>query len=176
MRRSLALVGAAPLVLGLVAILGGSAFAQSNASSIRSDQTNEKAIRALYEQFAVSWNKHDVDALVAMWTVDGDHLEPDGTLAKGRDGIKELLTKQHASVFKNSKLSLNIEDVWFITGDVALVDGSYELSGAVLPDGTALEPRKGHLTAVILNERGKWYITASRLMIPSHLPYKPDTP
>jgi len=174
MRRSLALVGTTPLVLGLVAIVAGSAFAQSNASSIRSDQTNEKAIRALYEQFEKSWNAHDVDSLAAMWTVDGDHLEPDGTLAKGRDAVKELLAKQHASVFKNSKLSLKIEDVWFITANVALVDGSYELSGAVLPDGTKLDPRKGHLTAVILNERGEWYITASRLMIPTHLPYKPE--
>jgi len=173
MRRSLSFVNATPMVLGLALLVAGTAFAQSNASSIRSDQTNEKAIRALYGEFQKAWNGHDVDGLVAMWTVDGDHLEPDGTLAKGRDGIKALLTKQHESVFKNSKLDLQIEDVWFITGDVALVDGNYQLSGAVLPDGTALDSRKGHLTAVILNERGSWFITASRLMIPTHLPYKP---
>ena len=70
------------------------------------------------------------------------------------------------------ELDLNIDDVWFVTGDVALVDGGYTLTGAKLPDGTVLPARRGHYTSVLLNEGGRWWIVASRLMIPAPLPYK----
>ena len=104
--------------------------------------------------------------------LDGDHREPDGTMYKGRDEVLALFRKQHGSFFKDTTLALDIDDVWFITANVALIDGTYTLSGAKLPDGTALPPRKGHLTAVFLKEQGRWWIEASRLMIPTALPYK----
>jgi uncharacterized protein (TIGR02246 family) len=144
----------------------------SNVSSIRSDQKNESMIRKLYADFQAAWNRHDAKALGEMWTLDGDHIEPDGTVAKGRDAVTALFAKEHGSVFKGSTLSLTIDDVWFITADVALVDGRYELGGAALPDGTAIPARKGRLSAIFLREGGKWAITASRLMIPTELPYK----
>lgn len=136
------------------------------------DVKNEKAIREVYADFANDWNKHDVAKLAARWAIDGDHVEPDGTVAKGREAVTALLTKQHASVFKNSTLELKVNTVWIMSDTVALVDGTYELSGAVLPDGTAIPPRKGLLTSVLLLDKGNWAIAASRLMIPTSLPYK----
>ncbi|HJW74728.1 MAG TPA: hypothetical protein VJ787_03525, partial [Thermoleophilia bacterium] len=69
-------------------------------------------------------------------------------------------------------LALSIVDVWFITSEVVLVDGRYVLSGARTPDGKDLPTRNGQLTAVLLKEKDRWWITASRLMIPTALPYK----
>jgi uncharacterized protein (TIGR02246 family) len=148
------------------------ASAPSNVSSIRSDQRNEELIRKMYADFTAAWNTHDARAMSLSYTHDGDHVEPDGTIAKGREGVEALLAKQHASVFKTSQLELTIEDVWFITADVALIDGTYTLAGARLPDGTDLGTRTGRITAVFLKERGEWAIAASRLMIPTKLPYK----
>lgn len=136
------------------------------------DVKSEKAIRALYADFSSDWNKHAVDKLAARWAIDGDHVEPDGTVAKGRDQITALLTRQHASVFKDSKLDLRVNTVWIMSDTVALVDGTYELSGAKLPDGTAVPSRKGMLTSVLLLDKSGWAIAASRLMIPTTLPYK----
>jgi uncharacterized protein (TIGR02246 family) len=150
------------------------AGAQSNEGSIRSDLVNEGTIRKLYAAFTAAWNKHDATAMGKMWAIDGDHLEPDGHLAKGRDAVTKLFAAQHSSVFKDTKLTLTLEDVWFITGDVALIDGSYEVVGAKLPDGKEIPPRKGHLTSVLMKEQDTWWIAASRLMIPTHLPYKKD--
>jgi uncharacterized protein (TIGR02246 family) len=143
-----------------------------------SDVKSEKAIRDLYADFAGDWNKHDVAKLAARWAIDGDHVEPDGTVAKGRDQVTALLTKQHASVFKNSTLKLTVNTVWMMSDTVGLVDGSYELSGATLPDGTAVPTRKGMLTSVLLLDKSNWAIAASRLMIPTVLPYKakPELP
>jgi uncharacterized protein (TIGR02246 family) len=129
-------------------------------------------IRDLYADFVKAWNKHDVKTMAARWAIDGDQMEPDGTRAKGRDEVTELLTKQHGGVFKDTQLTLTVDTVWMISDAVALVDGTYSLQGAKLPDGTAIPARKGNLTSVLIKEKNTWSIAASRLMVPTELPYK----
>jgi uncharacterized protein (TIGR02246 family) len=164
------------VVMGAVLTVSTALAAEptSNVGGIRSDEKNEMAIRALYNSFMETWNRHEPAKLAGMWAIDGDHVEPDGHHADGRDAILDLLTKQHGSVFKTTELTLSIEDVWFVTRDVALVDGTYALSGIVAPDGTQLPPRKGSLTSILLFERDKWWIAADRLMIPATLPWRPN--
>jgi uncharacterized protein (TIGR02246 family) len=159
--------------LVLLAAAATPAAAQSNEGGIASDIANEKAVRALYGQFVLAWNRHDWQALADMWTIDGDHMEPDGAIAKGRDSIAAAFKRGHdGGPFAHTQLQLSLADVWFVSGDVALVDGGYAISGIRTPEGTELPERRGHLTSVLLKEHGKWYITASRLMIPTELPYK----
>jgi len=163
-----------------VAVVGGlllsstSARSQSNVASIRPDQVNEAAIRKLYADFTAAWNRHDPDAMTAMWTIDGDHLDPDGRMVKGHEEIEALLRTQHTTVFKDTTLDLDIDAVWFVTGNVALVDGTYALIGARDPNGNELPVRKGHLTSILLKEQDHWNIAASRLMIPAPLPWRGD--
>ena len=164
---------AAALLVGFAAANAMAKEPASNIGGMRQDEVNENTIRALYVQFGDAWNKHDVASLANMWALDGDHIEPDGHHADGREAILDLLTKQHGSVFKNTVLTLGIEDVWFVTSDVALVDGTYAISGIVAPDGSPIPPRKGNITSVLLREGGKWWIAASRLMIPAELPWRP---
>jgi uncharacterized protein (TIGR02246 family) len=158
--------------LFLLAALPPLALAQSNEGGIASDVANEKAIRALYTEFVKRWNAHDWRALADMWTIDGDHMEPDGAVAKGREAVADLFKRGHEGPFAHTHLQLNLADVWFIGADLALVDGGYAISGIRTPDGTELPERRGHLTSLLIKEDGKWWITASRLMIPTELPYK----
>jgi uncharacterized protein (TIGR02246 family) len=162
------------VVVSLLAAAVAWADAPSNIGGMRQDEKNESRIRALYDDFEAAWNRHDVAALVALWTIDGDHVEPDGTEADGQEAIEGLLNKQHGSIFKDSMLDLAIADVWFVTSTVALVDGTYTLGGAKLPDGEDMPSRTGRYTAVLLEERAGWLVAASRLMIPTQLPYKPE--
>lgn len=85
-----------------------------------------------------------------------------------------LLTKQHESVFKSTILDLTIKSVWFVTGNVALVDGSYSLAGILDPEGNQLPAREGDLTSILIFEKDRWWIAASRLMIPAPLPWRPE--
>jgi len=161
------------LLVAAVLALPGTAVPMSNVGGAETDVKNEKMIRARYDQFVEAWNRHDVEGLAGMYAIDGDHREPDGAEADGRDAVALLFKRQHDSVFNQSRLMLNIADIWFVTREVALVDGGYALSGARTPDGKELPERRGHLTAVVLFEDGQWWIAASRLMIPTELPYKP---
>ena len=147
---------------------------KSDAGRLKSDVMNEDAIRKLYGQFVAAWNRHDPKAMAAMWVEDGDDVEPDATVAKGRDDIQKLFTMEHNTVMKNTTLTLTVESVWFIAANVALVDGTYELTGVVAPDGKQLPPRKGRLSSILLQERDHWWIAASRLMIPEKLPWRPS--
>jgi len=148
----------------------------SNEGGISADLKNEKLVRAVYEDLIEAWNRHDVPALSKLWAIDGDHLEPDGTRAKGRDGVTKLFRHQHDTFFKDSTLDMNLQDVWFHGDDLSIVDGTYELKGARLPNGTEIPPRRGHFTSVLIYEDGRWQVAASRLMIPTQLPYKDKGP
>ena len=177
MKTSQVMVGSL-LCLGIITLIGsGLALADkapSNIPSTAQDRTEEAAIRKLYDEFEADWNAHEVDKLAQRWTIDGDYLEPDGRLAKGQTEVAEVLRLQHGSVFKKSTLDLTIKDVWFITSTVALVDGKYSLFGATDPKGNPVDIRAGHLTAVLLKEQGSWGIAASRLIIPSVLPWRDE--
>lgn len=147
---------------------------RAGAGGPRMDLENDSEIREVFKEFESAWNRHDTGALAALWTIDGDHVEPDGRQAKGRDEVHALLLREHQTVFKDTHLKLDIQTVWFMTVDVALVDGTYELAGAHDPQGKALPPRKGRLTIVMLEERSRWWVAASRLMIPLSLVWREE--
>jgi|SRR5215468_1408458 len=147
--------------------------ARPGAGGPRSDLANDDAIRKAYADFIAAWNVHDPHKMAAMYTIDGDILEPDGATAKGRAEVEKHYTEEHAVAFKNTELKLTVDSVWFVTGDVALVDGTYLVVGAVDPNGQPLPPRKGLLTSVLIKEDGVWHIAASRSMIPIPLPWRP---
>lgn len=141
---------------------------------ITTDVENEKQIRLLYEEFETGWNLHDPDKVADMWALDGDHQEPDGRSAKGREEVRMLLTKQHERVFKDTVLDLSIKSVWFVSRNIALIDGTYSLAGIIDPEGKQLPARDGHLTSVLIFEKDRWWIAASRLMIPTSLPWRTE--
>jgi len=151
---------------------GGKAKEIPGLGGPESDLENEAAIRKLYEEYTAAWNRHDARAMAAMWTLDGDYMEPDGRHAKGRAGVEQLFTREQQTVFKDSTLALTIETVWFISEDVAMVDGKYDLSNVRDLDDNPLPVRSGHLTAVLLREDGSWRVAAGRAMIPVPLVYR----
>jgi uncharacterized protein (TIGR02246 family) len=139
---------------------------------LESDLANEAEIRKLYARYTEAWNRHDPKAMAEFWTIDGDYMEPDGRHAKGRADVEKLFTQEQQTVFKKSTLALTIETVWFVTENVAMVDGKYDLSGVVDQEGKQLPVRTGHLTAILLREDGTWRVAAGRAMIPVPLVYR----
>ncbi len=172
MKELRVMVAASCTVVAIVLISAGLASAQSNEGGISTDLKNEKVIRQLFAQFTEAWNRHDWKALGEMWALDGDQQDPDGRLSRGRPEVTALLKKQHETVFRKTKLTMTIDGVWFIKGDVALATGDYSLHGVLMPDGRKLAPRGGFLSVILLHEQGKWWIEASRLMIPTQVPYR----
>ncbi len=142
----------------------------------QSDLENEVKIRKLYEDFTAAWNEHDPRAMAQFWTINGDHYEPDGRGAEGRDAVEALFAEEQKTAFRDSKLVLTVDSVWFITPSIALVNGFYEIDGVRDPSGNKLSIRKGHLTSVLLREGETWWVAASRAMLPVPLAWRPAQP
>ncbi len=129
----------------------------------------ELEVHNTYGAFVDAWNKHDVAAMTALWTENGDHMEPDGRTVYGKKEVGRLLGIEHASVFKNSELHLAVEHVRLVNDTVAIADGTYELFGATDTRGKKIAPRAGYFTSVLAKEADGWKVSASRLMLPQVL-------
>ncbi len=129
----------------------------------------ELEVHKTYGSFVDAWNKHDPKAMAALWTADGDHMEPDGRTVFGREEVERLLTYEHASVFKDSQLHLAIERVRIPTPGVAIADGTYELFNVTDARGNKIPDRHGYFTSVLTKEADGWKVSASRLMLPQVL-------
>lgn len=169
-------------VLLVAAVLTVSAVAQAQTHTPRvhpgaggpsSDLANDAAIRELYAQFTAAWNAHDPKKMASFWALDGDVTEPDGMVAKGRDEVEKHFASEQEAAFKDSTLKLTVDSIWFISAEVAMVDGTYVVLNALDPNGQPLPPRKGLVSAVLLKEDGTWHVAASRSMIPIPLPWRP---
>jgi uncharacterized protein (TIGR02246 family) len=168
------------LLVAAVLMMGSVAPAQTNTPRVHpgaggpsTDLANDAAIRKLYEEFTAAWNAHDPKKMASYWSLDGDVTEPDGMVAKGRDEVEKHFATEQEAAFKDSTLKLTIDSVWFVSGDVAMVDGTYVVLNALDPNGQPLPPRKGLVSAVLLHEDGTWRVAASRSMIPIPLPWRP---
>lgn len=168
------------VLFAVVALAAGGVGAQPHptrphpgAGGPRSDVANDAAIRTLYAEFTKAWNDHDAKKMASFWALDGDTVEPDGMIAKGRAEVEKHFADEQAAAMKDSTLKLTVDAVWFVTADVALVDGTYVVLNAQDPNGQPLPPRKGLVTSVVIREDGTWHVVASRSMIPIPLPWRP---
>src|SRR5512139_3996444 len=161
------------LLFAVLLVVAGGVQAQSTtpkphpgAGGPRSDLASEVAIRKLYADFTAAWNAHDPKKMASFWALDGDTIEPDGMVAKGDAELEKHFAEEQATAMKDSTLKLTVDAVWFVTADVALVDGTYVVLNAHDPNGQPLPPRKGLVTSVVIREHGAWHVAASRSMIP----------
>lgn len=129
----------------------------------------ELEVHQAHQKYVDAWNSHDPKAMAASWSEHCDYTEPDGRTVFGRAAVEKLLTIEHGSVFKSSKLNLIVERVQFVTPDIAVADGSYELFNATDPRGRAIGVRSGYFTTVLHKTDGNWLVAAGRLMLPQVL-------
>lgn len=129
----------------------------------------ELEVHNAHQKYVDAWNAHDAKAMAASWATDCDYTEPDGRTVFGREAVEKLLAIEHTTVFKQSKLNLIVERVRFITPEVAVADGSYELFGARDPRGREIGVRSGYFTTVLQKTDGNWLVASGRLMLPQVL-------
>jgi uncharacterized protein (TIGR02246 family) len=139
--------------IGLAAIQG--AFAQSGEHA-----AEEKAIKAVIQEFLDARDANDPKRLSAVLTADADQQQTSGDRRSGRDAVvKGSLTTQQST---GGKRTIAVDSIRFVAADVALADGRYDSVGRA--DGSDLHM----LTAIVLRrEGGAWKIAAIRNMVPS---------
>jgi len=136
------------LALVAISLCAAAAAAQTPADHA----ADALAINTLMSKYQAAYNKHDPKASAALYTTDGDRRTLDGRVVKGREAIEKQLTDDFNGRLKSAVVTFDTSSVLrYIGGDMAILDGSAQLSGT----------RYFH-TVVLVKRAGAWQILALR--------------
>jgi creatinine amidohydrolase len=124
---------------------------------------DDRAIRALAPVFYIAWMNQDVNRLASLWAASGDMVHPDGFV----EGTAEIIRQNRIHLFarpeyKTSKHSLTFGQIRCITGEIAVADAKWEMSGLTDAKGQPVPAFGGLCTLVLKRTEGAWQIEAYR--------------
>ncbi len=127
---------------------------------VTSGSNEETAIRAVVQKYVDARERIDPKAVEQLFTADADQLVSSGEWRKGREAVVKGTMASSSST--GGKRTITVESVRFISSEVAIADGRYELTG--LTGGTT----RSMWTTLMLKKTGKeWRISAIRNMLPA---------
>jgi uncharacterized protein (TIGR02246 family) len=124
--------------------------------------SDETEIRRVELGLQDAWNSHDRKAWANFFTEDADFVNDSGLWWKGRAEIEKKHADAHASLFRDSKLTIYEVETRFLTPEIAISHAVWSLVGQKNPDGTPGQPRKGVFTHVLQKQNGTWLIAAAQ--------------
>ena len=131
------------------------------------NSADDKDVRSIGTQIQDAWNKADAKMLADLWLTDGDYVSSTGRAAHGRAEVQKAFAEQWATIYKGTKIAHTFTSVNFVRRDVAIADGSFEITGMRDTAGKILPARSGLSTIVAVKKGDRWYVAALRGMVPS---------
>lgn len=119
-------------------------------------------VHAVVSAFSETWNRHDMAAFGGLFAADAEFVNVVGLWWKGKAAIQGAHEFTHASMFKNSQLTILETEVRFPVPEIAIARSKWLLEGHVSPDGGALAARNGILVNVLAQREGAWRIVDSQ--------------
>lgn len=121
---------------------------------------DEAAIREVVKQYVDARERIDPKAVEQLFTADADQLVSSGEWRKGREAV--VKGTMASSTSTGGKRTITVETVRFLSSDVAIADGRYELTGLA---GGAI---RNMWSTFVFKKTGKeWRISAIRNMLPA---------
>ena len=123
---------------------------------VTASSSEEKAILERVEGFTKAYSAANVQAMVDFFHDDSSIVEPGGAETRGKGPIAEMYT----AAFQDTpglKLESTVEEIKFLTPDVAKVSGQSRLTNA---DGNASEYTR--FNSLMVRRDGKWRIDEIR--------------
>jgi uncharacterized protein (TIGR02246 family) len=118
---------------------------------------DEAAVRDVVKRYVDAREARDPKAIEALFTTDADQLVSSGVWRKGReDVVKGTLASSEAA---GGKRTITVESVRWLSPEVAIADGRYEIAGP--------ETRKMWTSIVVVRKSDSWRIAAIRNMLPA---------
>ena len=121
---------------------------------------DEAAVRGLVARYVDAREQRDPKAVEELFTPDADQLVSSGEWRKGRASVVRGTLASSEST--GGRRTITVESVRFLSPDVAIADGRYEISG--LAGG-----QTRHMWSSIICARtpGGWRIAGIRNMLPA---------
>ena len=141
------------LVVSSALIASSPAIAQERSADVA-------AVRAVVSSYVDARERRDATALAALFTDDADQLVSTGEWRRGRDAV--VKGGLASSARSSGARTIEVETVRFLSPDVAVADGRYEIAAAA-----GAPARHMWTTFVMARRAGAWRISAIRNMRPS---------
>ncbi len=125
--------------------------------------TDETAVRDVVARYVAAREARDPSAVAALFTEDADQYTTAGEWRRGRERIRAGTAE--SSQRNPGSRRISVEAVRFVTPDVAIADGPYEIAA-----GGAPSSRRMWTTLVLVRTTGGWRISAIRNMAPTSNP------
>lgn len=96
----------------------------------------EADIRTLIADQAAAWNRHDAKAWASPFQPSAEFINILGTPFSGKPAIEGITTRIFASIFKDSRDSVTVRKIVWVTPELAIVHYEHAVSGySALPPG-----------------------------------------
>lgn len=132
--------------------------------------SDEAAIRALVARYVAARDLRDPAAVGALFTTDADQYTTSGEWRRGRAAI--VTGTARSSRQNPGDRRIRVEAVRFLSSDVAIADGAYEI---VADGASSTETRRMWTSIVAVRQAEGWRIAAIRNMRPT-TPAAPAAP
>lgn len=138
------------LCAGFVVLLVGAVAAWAQAPGAGADQ--QAGVTKKAQAFVDAFAKGDANALAAFWTPDGDYMDVNGRVLKGRQAIAQDFAEFFAAN-KGMKLRIDVQSMRSPTPDTAIEDGVT----SVLPADGGLPERTCYRNFLVKKD-GEWFL------------------
>ena len=111
-------------------------------------------IEKINGQLQAAFNKKDAKALGALYTAEALRIGSTGGFFQGRAAIEKEAADTLAGRYKGMKLVLRSGKTQMLTPDVAVTEGTFEITGGSTPV-------RGRYLNTLLREGGQWRIASA---------------
>jgi uncharacterized protein (TIGR02246 family) len=121
--------------------------------------TDEAAVRDLVRRYVDARERRSGPEIEALFTADADQYTTAGEWRRGRAAI--VPGALQSSARNPGTRTIRVESVRFLTADVAIADGPYEITSG------GADARRMWTTLVVVREGSGWKIAAIRNIAPT---------
>lgn len=140
-----------------LSMLSGAAAVADTLSDDDARQDDVRQIEKEVADYVEAFNAKDAAALSRHWSESGAYVRPsDGKRLIGREAIRKEFETTFAEQ-PEATLAVKVHTIRFVTGDVAIEEGTAEVS--LLPDTI---PSRTDYTAVHVKRDGQWQVDSIR--------------
>jgi len=137
-----------------------------------SAQTKDPALDKLAADWAAAFARGDAKALAGFYTENAVRITPEAGKTIGRSAIEKEFASNFAGPWKGAKITIKVGSTQSLSADIAVNEGTYEVSGIHTPDGKPAPPVTGSYLNTIVKKDGSWVLASNAAVTPQRPPTK----
>ncbi len=134
-------------------------------------QSKDPALDKLAADWTAAFAKGDAKGLAALYTENAVRMTPEAGTVIGRAAIEKEFAANIAGPWKGGRISIKVGSTHAAGTDVAVNEGTWEVSGITGPDGKPMT-LKGNYVNTLVKKAGAWVIASNSAAPPAPIAAK----